>query len=184
MGLLDDLIGQLANDRTGAQPTPRAQAGGGTSMTAILTALAPIVLAMLSNRASAGRPQSNLGPGGGGLGDILGQILGGGRGGSGLGGLGDLLEQFQRAGFGEQARSWVGTGQNASLPPGALEEVFGRDGLSEIARRVGLSEADTSRGLAQLLPEMVDHVTPGGDLPDSNALAASVDNLTRRMGIS
>jgi uncharacterized protein YidB (DUF937 family) len=152
-------------------------------MSTIVIALAPIVLAMLRNN-SARDQQANVDAGaGGGLGDLLGQILGGGRGGPGGGGLGDLLEQFQRAGFGEQTGSWVGTGQNQPLPPNALEQVFGRGGLAEIARRAGLSEEDTSRGLEQLLPEMVDRVTPEGRMPEGAQLTRSVDDLTRRLGL-
>jgi uncharacterized protein YidB (DUF937 family) len=99
------------------------------------------------------------------------------------GGLGALLEQFQRAGFGDQARSWVGTGENLPLPSGALEQVFGPGGLAEIARRAGLSEQDASRGLAQLMPEVVDRVTPRGEVPAGDDLLASVDDLAKRLGI-
>ena len=112
---------------------------------------------------------------------MLGGAPGGGSGG-GLGGLGALLEQFQRAGFGEQARSWVGAGENQPLPPGALEQIFGQGGLAEIARRAGLSQADASRGLAQLMPEVVNHVTPNGEVPADDDLLASVDALAKRLG--
>src|SRR4029453_7446947 len=101
---------------------------------------------------------------------------------SGAGGLGDLLEQFQRAGYGDQARSWVGTGRNEPLPPGALEEVFGRGGMAEIARRAGVSERDASQGLSQLMPEVVDRGTPDGRVPEDNALLASVESLSKRLG--
>src|SRR5204862_1197610 len=107
------------------------------------------VLAMLGNRRGSGEPSAGFGPAssGGGLGSILGQVLGAAGAG---GGLGALLEQFQRAGFGEQARSWVSTGENQAPPPNALEQSFGRDGVAEIARRAGLSQAAASRGPAQL----------------------------------
>lgn len=186
MGLLDDVLGQLAGAAAPQnRPAQRTEAGTGVSMNTILIALMPIVLAMLRNRGgeqSAGVGRAQASPGGG-LGDILGQVLGGASGGAGgLGGLGALLEQFQRAGFGEQARSWVSSGQNQALPPGALEQVFGAGGLAEIARRAGLSEQETSRGLAQLMPEVVDHVTPSGALPQGDDLLASVDALARRLG--
>jgi uncharacterized protein YidB (DUF937 family) len=149
-------------------------------MSTILMALLPIVLGMLRQR-GAGAPSAGVGRSeSGGLGDVLGQVLGGG-GGGGLGGLGALLEQVTRAGFGEEARSWVGTGRNLPLPSGALDQIFGRDGVAEIARRAGLSEADASRGLAQLMPEVVDHVTPQGTVPDGSELLASVEALTRRL---
>ena len=183
MGLLDDLLGQLtAGPAMTNRPAPaaRAEAGAGTGMAPILMALLPVVLAMLGNRRGSGEPSAGFGraSSGGGLGDILGQVLGAAGAG---GGLGALLEQFQRAGFGEQARSWVSTGENQALPPNALEQIFGQGGLAEIARRAGLSEADASRGLAQLMPEVVNHVTPNGDVPAGDDLLASVDSLARRM---
>jgi uncharacterized protein YidB (DUF937 family) len=191
MGLLDDLLGQLAGTNAAAnRPPARAEAGsgGGVSMSTIMMALLPIVLAMLRNRGTSNAPSAGIDQagagGGGGLGDILGQVLGGAAGSSGgLGGFGAILDQLQRAGFGEQARSWVSSGANLPLPSGALEQIFGQGGLAEIARRAGLSEADTSRGLAQLMPEVVNHVTPSGDMPKDDDLLASVDALARRLGV-
>jgi uncharacterized protein YidB (DUF937 family) len=163
-----------------ANQAPRQESGGG--MAQILMALLPVVLAMLRSRNAPG-PQSGAGQSadasGIGLDDLLGSIFGR-QGGGGLGGLGELLSQMQRAGFGQQADSWVGRGQNAPLPPDAMEQVFGRGGIAEIARRAGLSESDAARGLSQLLPEVVDRVTPDGKVPDFDALTASVDALTRR----
>jgi uncharacterized protein YidB (DUF937 family) len=69
------------------------------------------------------------------------------------------------------------------MPPGALDQVFGQGGLAEIARRAGLSVDDTSRGLAQLMPEVVNHVTPAGQMPNGDDLVASVDALARRLGV-
>lgn len=189
MGLLDDLLGGLAGSAAGgrARPEPRSSAGGG--MGGVLMALMPIVLAMLQNR--GGARSVNPAPGGGGLGDVLGQVLGGALGGRSAGGsmgsasgggLGDILAQLQRAGYGEQADSWVGRGANKPIPPEAMPDVFGRDGISEIARRAGVTEDEASRGLSELLPEVVDRVTPEGEVPSFDALTNSVDELTQRFG--
>ena len=179
MGLLDDLIGQLAAGSSSRREAPPPQATS-PAMSTVLTALIPIAIAMLRN---SGR-ESQAGSGrsaGGGLGDLLGQLLGGGRGASGTGGLGGLLEQFQRAGYGDQVRSWVGTGQNVPLPPGALEQTFGRGGIADLARMAGVSEADATRGLSELLPEMVDRVTPNGEIPDEPSLLRDLSDLSRRL---
>ena len=67
-------------------------------MGAVMAALLPVVLAMLQSR-GGGTPQANArASSGGGLGDILGQVLGGGT--SSGGGLADLLARFQAAGDG------------------------------------------------------------------------------------
>jgi uncharacterized protein YidB (DUF937 family) len=184
MGLLDDLLGQLAGGpATAPRQAPRADAASaGGGMGRILMALMPVVLAMLANRRRGGAPSAGVGrsDSGGGLGDILGQVLGGAAAG---GGLGALLEGVRRAGFGEQAGSWVSAGQNLPLPPGALEQIFGQGGLAEIARRAGLTPAETSQGLAQIMPEVVDRVTPNGQMPADDDLLASVDDLARRLGV-
>lgn len=212
MALLDDLLSGMLGGTTdqqpvGRQPMGQQPAGGrmGTQapaaggMGGILMALLPVVLSMLASRGGGGRGGPGPATGGGGLNDVLGQVLGGGgRGGAGgmgdilgqvlggagqggMGGLGGLLEQLQRTGYGDHANSWVGTGQNLPISPEAMEQIFGRDGVVAIARRAGVSEADASRGLSELLPEVVDHVTPDGNVPDLDRLAASVEALTRRM---
>jgi uncharacterized protein YidB (DUF937 family) len=150
-------------------------------MSQVMIALMPVVLGLISNRGgSAGQAGADPRAGGGGLGGLLGGLLGG----SGGGGLGGLLTQLQRAGFGDQAQSWVGRGQNLPLPPDALEQVFGRSGMAEIARRAGVSNEEASRGLSQLLPEVVDHMTPDGKVPSESSLAASVDAFSRRYGVA
>ena len=197
MGILDDLLAGVASGQGGGMPTQRPQRNAGGSNAALL-ALLPIVLSMLANRGASGSGARDAGPAGGlgdilgqmmgggaqssggGLGDILGQVLGG-AGGQG-GGLGGLLRQFENAGLGDQARSWVSPGQNQPLAPDALGRVFGADGLAAIARQAGLSERDTSAGLAQLLPEIIDRATPQGQIPDGDQLASTLQDLMRRLG--
>jgi len=188
MGLLDDLLGGLAGQGMGsrAQQQPTQAGAGGAGMSSILVALMPVVLGMLANRGRQGgapSPAAYEQGTGGGLSDMLGQVLGGAAGG-GAGGLGGLLEQLQRSGFGEQANSWVSRGANKPIPPDAMTQIFGRDGLEQISRQAGISEEDASRGLSQLLPEVVDRVTPDGDVPDFGSLTNSVQDLARRFGVS
>jgi uncharacterized protein YidB (DUF937 family) len=184
MGLLDDLLAQVAGGSPRTASAPRADASGGTSMGSIVSALLPVVMAMLAGNSSGSGSSAGAraSAGGGGLGDVLGQILGGG-GGTSRGGLGGLLEQFRRAGFGAQADSWVGTGQNQPVSPEDMGQIFGQGGLSEIARRAGLTEQQASEGLSRILPDVVDRVTPSGEVPADDSLVASVDSLTRRLGL-
>jgi len=177
MGILDDLLAGVASGQGAGIPIQRPQRNAGGPNAALL-ALLPIVLSMLANRGASASSGRDAGPAGG-LGDILGQVLGGA---GGQGGLGGLLRQFESAGLGEQARSWVSPGQNQPLAPDALGRVFGADGLAAIARQAGLSERDTSAGLAQLLPEIIDRATPQGQIPDGDQLANTLQDLMRRLG--
>jgi len=178
MGILDDLLGGLAGQAAGGRAQQTRAPGGGAG-SQVLMALLPVVLQMLSNRGSGGGSGS-----GGGLADVLGQVLGGGGRGAagGLGGLGGLLEQLQRAGFAEEADSWVSRGANKPISPDAMTQVFGDEGLEQISQQAGNSPDEASRGLSELLPEVVDRMTPDGTVPDPDALAKSVDDFVRRLG--
>lgn len=181
MGLLDQILGGALGGASGRAP---ASQGGG--MGRVLMSLLPVVLSMLANRRSAGggglggmlggRQQAELD---GGLGGLGGQ--GGGLGGLGavLGGagLGGLLEQFRQRGLSSQADSWVSTGPNQPLAPDDIDGVFGSDGVSQIAQQAGLSDIETREGLAQLMPDVVDRLTPNGSLPPDDDLNSSLDDF-------
>jgi uncharacterized protein YidB (DUF937 family) len=105
---------------------------------------------------------------------VLGGLTGGGQGmGGGLGGLGGALggglgglgQLFEQAGMGAQMQSWVSTGQNLPISPDQLSRVFGADGLSQIAEAAGMSQKDAADQLSQILPNLVDGLTPRGSLP-------------------
>ena len=152
--------------------------------------------------------------GGGGLGDLLGGLMGGGAGqagnhpgrpgdretgrpggmgglsqsGSGLGGkggalmfmllplamqwvqrnggIGAVLQRFQNKGYSQQAASWVSTGQNEELPAQAVSDVVGTEELSRLSQQLGVSQEEVSSSMAQILPEMVNQLTPEGGVPD------------------
>jgi uncharacterized protein YidB (DUF937 family) len=190
MGLLDELLrgalggasGGLGGPLGGATGLPQqapAQQRGGSDMSGILMALLPVVLGMLANRGGS-RPADVSSQGAGGLTDLIGSMLGGGSAAGASGGLGELLERFQQAGYGEQASSWVGTGRNEPISPDIIGQIFGSGGLSQIARQAGLNEQQAADGLSQLLPDVVDHFTPGGQVPDLDQLSASVEAMARQ----
>ena len=89
------------------------------------------------------------------------------------GGIQGLLAKFQQAGMGQQAQSWIGTGQNMPISADALSQIFGQGQLGQIAQQLGMSHEQVASGLAQSLPQVVDHMTPGGEIPaEHNDLVA------------
>jgi len=160
MGFLSEILGGLANNAFGGRGDTRT---GGGARSPLLMALLPIVLSMLSQR---GRNSS---------GAAASASAGG------FGGLGDLLERFTQRGYGPQAASWVGTGENKPLPPEAIDEVFDTQELQQMANQAGVSRDDVRSGLSELLPDVIDHVTPGGAVPEADSLSASVDDYLRRL---
>lgn len=136
MGLLDSVLGQVLG---GAQPQPQPQEGG----------------------------LGNLG-GPGGLGDLGGiaGALGGLLANNGeTGGLGGLVSKFEQAGMGDVVNSWIGKGENAPISGGQLQDVLGSDVISGIAQKLGVNSATLLPMLATLLPTLIDHLTPKGQVP-------------------
>jgi uncharacterized protein YidB (DUF937 family) len=82
-----------------------------------------------------------------------------------LGGLGGLLDKLQKSGLGDATNSWVGSGQNKPVSPGQLGPALGPDIIKTLAQRSGLSEEELTKQLSQILPGVVDKLTPRGRLP-------------------
>ena len=82
-----------------------------------------------------------------------------------LSGLGGLLSRFQQNGQGDVVNSWIGSGQNQSISPSQMGTALGPDVIKVLAQRTGLSEEVITSQLSQLLPGVVDKLTPNGRLP-------------------
>ena len=113
------------------------------------------------------------------------QLLAGGvgsRGGSGggSGGLMDLIQQFQQAGLGQHVNSWIGTGQNMPISPEQLTQVFGRGQLEQMAASTGMDVGQVSSGLSDLLPQLIDRVTPQGQVP-SQGIEGALAELSQML---
>ena len=98
------------------------------------------------------------------------------------GGLPGILAKFQQTGYGAQAGSWVSTGQNMPISGDALSQVFGQGQLGQIAQQLGMSHGDTAGGLASMLPQMIDKMTPHGQVPDDHddMVAQALALLTKK----
>jgi uncharacterized protein YidB (DUF937 family) len=82
-----------------------------------------------------------------------------------LGGLGGLLGKLQKGGLGDVVNSWVGPEQNQPVSPKQLGPALGSDIIKTLAQRSGLSEEELTKQLSQVLPGIVDKLTPAGRLP-------------------
>lgn len=159
MGLLDSVLGSAMGG---------GQGGGGQQM------LMQVIGMLLQGQ--GGGAQGGGGGLGGMLGGVLGSALGGGQAGSqasggmgGLGGLGGLLAQLQQGGLGDAAQSWVSTGENMPVSGDQLSAALGADRIGAIAQQVGIPAGDLSSQLAQYLPQVIDKMTPNGQVPDGGA---------------
>jgi len=96
------------------------------------------------------------------------------------GGLQGMLQQFQKSGLGDVFASWVGTGQNQPIAPDQLGSVLGPQ-LSQISKEAGVSPQQGGSLLAQLLPVLIDQLTPSGQLPAQNQAGPSAADLLKSL---
>ena len=135
MGLLDQLAGQVLGSLAGGG---QQQGGGGQA------ALLQLVMSLLQGQGGQGAQAGQL---------DLGGLLGG------------LVARFGEAGLAEQASSWVSTGQNLPVSAEQIGQVFGNSALGDMAAQLGMPSEQVAGHLANMLPQVIDGLTPGGQLP-------------------
>ena len=119
--------------------------------------------------AALGGQQGGQAPGAGGLDPqmlmgLVSQLL------NNAGGLSGLLAKLQQGGLAEVAASWVSTGANQPVSPDALGSALGPDLMGQIAQAFGGNQQQAAGTLADLLPGLIDQLTPQGQLPADNGL--------------
>lgn len=138
MGLLDSVLGAVMNH--GQQPQSDAQGNAG--------GLGGIIGMLASN------PQ-------------LIQIVMGMLGNDGQqGGLGGLVSKFQQAGLGGAMSSWIGGGPNQPVSGDEVTSALGSATISDIAAQLGVNPDEAAGQLSQVLPGLINHLTPEGQAPE------------------
>lgn len=146
--------------------------------------------------------------GAGGLGSILGSVLGGrnssvgrARGGKGLlvaalmpialnwiqrnGGLSGALNKIKQMGFDNEVQSWMSTDQqNQNLDPNQINQLFDQREIDQVSQQVGADETEVRQGLAELLPEVVNQLTPNGDLDKEQEANSEIDEILSQISAS
>lgn len=96
---------------------------------------------------------------------------------TGSGGIGGLLQKFNAHGLGDMVQSWIGTGQNTPATAQHIEQVFGAGQLAQIAEQTGIDPSQISGHIAEILPQLVDKLTPHGQPVEGGALQGGLASL-------
>ncbi len=124
----------------------------------------------------------------------LGQLLGG-QGGEGAnpalqmvsalmsnsGGLSGLLQQLQQGGLADAVQSWIGTGANQPVNGDQLQQALGSNVIGELAAKLGVQPQQAAQELSQALPQVVDKLTPNGQLPAEGDLASLAQGMLGKL---
>ena len=116
---------------------------------------------------------------------LIQQVIGmlgnqGGAGGVG-GGLGGLMAQFEQGGLGHIFQSWVANGANLPVSAAQLQQILGNGQLAQIAQSLGIDHGAAAGGLAQVLPEIIHHLTPNGELPAAGEASGALAALAKQL---
>lgn len=121
---------------------------------------------------------------GGGNAELLNAVVGMLANGSQHGGLEGLVRGFEQAGLGKVIGSWIGSGQNLPVSADQLSQVLGGAGgaLGQLAQQTGMSHGDLAGQLSQMLPEVINHLTPSGQAPQGGLgdVASILGGLLKR----
>ena len=100
------------------------------------------------------------------------------------GGLEGVLGKFRQNGMGHQADSWVSTGQNMGISPDQLQQVFGSGAIDDVASKLGMSHEQASSSMSQVLPELINQLTPQGEVTSesNDSIGDALNSLSRSAG--
>jgi uncharacterized protein YidB (DUF937 family) len=93
------------------------------------------------------------------------------------GGLDGLMAKLKAVGLGSQVDSWVSTAENQPVEPAQLQQALGPETVQRLSAGSGLDIARLLPMLAMFLPQIVNMLTPKGQVPSGgmNQAAGQAD---------
>lgn len=98
-----------------------------------------------------------------------------------IGGLDGLKKKFDAAGLGDKFDSWVGGGENQPISGAEIKQVI-PDQVQNMSNDLGKSPDEVAGQISELLPDVVNKVTPDGVIPDISSLTEKLGGLTKLLG--
>jgi uncharacterized protein YidB (DUF937 family) len=99
------------------------------------------------------------------------------------GGLAGLMESFNQKGLGGIFSSWISTGKNLPISAEQIQHGLGMDQIRRISDASGLPADDVKSKLAEVLPDLIDKLTPEGRIPEGGLQGKAMDIL-KKIGLA
>jgi len=100
------------------------------------------------------------------------------------GGISGLVEKMTQSGLGDVAASWIGKGDNKPITPQQLEEALGSDKVAELAEQAGIPADKGAEVLSQVIPAVVDKMTPEGEIPEEHHIGTLSKIILGGLGVA
>jgi uncharacterized protein YidB (DUF937 family) len=98
------------------------------------------------------------------------------------GGLDGLVQAFHTNGMGGLVNSWVSTGGNQPISAAQIQQVLGSEKVQAFAQKLGVSPEAASSTIAQMLPTVIDKLSPNGTMPNGSNLLQMGESLLSSLG--
>lgn len=98
------------------------------------------------------------------------------------GGLQGLVQSFHDKGLGGLVSSWVAVGPNPPISSDQVHQVLGSDQVKALAAKAGINPDIAGAAIAQLLPGLVDKLTPNGAVPDHSNVLEMASGILKNLG--
>jgi uncharacterized protein YidB (DUF937 family) len=93
------------------------------------------------------------------------------------GGISGLVQSFHNNGLGGLVNSWISTGQNQPINATQIEQVLGSSQVQALAQKLGIDPNQASSLLSQMLPNVIDKLSPNGAVPNQSNLMQMGESL-------
>lgn len=97
------------------------------------------------------------------------------------GGLQGLIQSFQQKGLGNIIQSWIGKGENQPITKEQVKEGMGEERMQNLATKTGQSPDTIATKLQEILPSVVDKVSPEGNVPEGNILQQGINFIKDKL---
>jgi len=91
-----------------------------------------------------------------------------------------LLSKLTTGGLGDTVQSWIAKGKNKSLSADEVKSVLGSESLTGLASQLGTSEDKAASKVAKSLPQLINELTPDGEVPDQQTLSQRLAEMLKR----
>ena len=98
------------------------------------------------------------------------------------GGLQGLVQSFHDRGMGGLVSSWISSGPNPPISGDQVHQVLGSDQVKALAAKAGISPEVAGTAIAQILPGLVDKLTPNGSVPDHSNVLEMASSMLKSLG--
>jgi uncharacterized protein YidB (DUF937 family) len=96
--------------------------------------------------------------------------------------LGGLISKLQGSGMTDLAASWLGDGDNIPISGQQVSDVLGAEKVNDFAAALNIDSASAQGALANLLPQLIDKSSSGGQLNDLLGAVGGLSGIASGLG--